>query len=110
MATDLFTVLPESASARTVCISFNGVDKHVVPGTTVAAALLGTGESRLRASPVSGDSRAPYCMMGVCFECLVEINGVPNRQSCLIPVADGMVIRSQEGRVQLNAKETESHE
>ncbi|MNG28551.1 hypothetical protein D3C84_1138290 [compost metagenome] len=36
-------------------------------------------------------------MMGVCFECLVEIDGVPNRQGCLIEVADGMRIRSQEG-------------
>ncbi|MFA4912407.1 MAG: (2Fe-2S)-binding protein [Burkholderiaceae bacterium] len=110
MATDLFTVLPECAAARSVRISFNGVEKRVVPGTTVAAALLGAGESRLRASPVSGDSRAPYCMMGVCFECLVEIDGVPNRQSCLIPVAEGMTIRSQEGRVQLDAKEAVSHE
>ncbi|RYF60074.1 MAG: (2Fe-2S)-binding protein [Comamonadaceae bacterium] len=110
MATDLFTVLPERAAERSVRISFNGVEKRVVPGTTVAAALLGAGESRLRASPVSGDSRAPYCMMGVCFECLVEIDGVPNRQSCLIPVAEGMTIRSQEGRVQLDAKEAVSHE
>jgi len=105
MATDLFTVLPESRAAQSLRITFNGVDHHVVPGTTVAAALLGAGESRLRASPVSGDSRAPYCMMGVCFECLVEIDGVPNRQSCLIPVSEGMQIRSQEGRVQLDAKE-----
>ncbi len=36
-------------------------------------------------------------MMGVCFECLVTIDGVPNRQSCLIEVAEGMRIRSQEG-------------
>jgi predicted molibdopterin-dependent oxidoreductase YjgC len=36
-------------------------------------------------------------MMGVCFECLVEIDGVPNRQSCLIEVREGMRIRSQEG-------------
>jgi len=110
MATDLFTVLPTTRASRMVRISFNGNERHVVPGTTVAAALLGAGESRLRASPVSGDPRAPYCMMGVCFECLVEIDGVPNRQSCLIPVSEGMEIRSQEGRVQLDAKEALSHE
>jgi hypothetical protein len=36
-------------------------------------------------------------MMGACFECLVEIDGVPNRQSCLIEARDGMRIHSQEG-------------
>jgi predicted molibdopterin-dependent oxidoreductase YjgC len=36
-------------------------------------------------------------MMGACFECLVEIDGVPSRQSCMVTVRDGMRIRSQEG-------------
>jgi predicted molibdopterin-dependent oxidoreductase YjgC len=40
-------------------------------------------------------------MMGVCFECLVEIDGVPSRQSCLIEAADGMRIRSQQGAREL---------
>jgi predicted molibdopterin-dependent oxidoreductase YjgC len=50
-----------------------------------------------RATPVSGSPRAPYCMMGVCFDCLMEIDGVPNRQACLVPVAEGMRIRRQQG-------------
>ncbi|MGI4985188.1 MAG: (2Fe-2S)-binding protein [Janthinobacterium lividum] len=66
-------------------------------GRSVAAALLAAGVRRFRATPVSGAPRAPYCMMGACFECLVEIDGVPSRQSCLVPVADGMRVRSQEG-------------
>jgi predicted molibdopterin-dependent oxidoreductase YjgC len=36
-------------------------------------------------------------MMGACFECLVEIDGVPSRQSCMVTVRDGMRIHSQEG-------------
>ncbi|OXC76983.1 Opine oxidase subunit C [Caballeronia sordidicola] len=36
-------------------------------------------------------------MMGACFECLVEIDGMPSRQSCLVTVQDGMRIHSQEG-------------
>lgn len=69
-----------------------------VPGErSVAAALLAGGVSRFRATPVSGSPRAPYCMMGACFECLVEIDGVPSRQSCMVPVRAGMRIRSQEG-------------
>jgi predicted molibdopterin-dependent oxidoreductase YjgC len=36
-------------------------------------------------------------MMGVCFECLVTINGIGNRQGCLIAVTDGMAVETQKG-------------
>lgn len=90
-------VASEVRSTRTVSLTFNEQSLTVPAGISVAAALLMSGVSRFRATPVSESPRAPYCMMGVCFECLVEIDGVPNRQSCLIDVADGMRIHSQEG-------------
>lgn len=90
-------VASEDGSTRTVGLTFNDQPLSVPAGTSVAAALLMSGVSRFRGTPVSESPRAPYCMMGVCFECLVEIDGVPNRQSCLIEVADGMRIHSQEG-------------
>ena len=68
-----------------------------VDPTNLAAALMLHGVQRFRSSPVSGVPRAPYCMMGVCFECLVEIDGVPSRQSCLATVRDGMRVKSQDG-------------
>ena len=67
-------------------------------GDSVAAVLLVAGALPTRVSPVSGEPRAPYCMMGVCFDCLVTIDGVGNRQSCLVPVAQGMVIETQKAR------------
>jgi predicted molibdopterin-dependent oxidoreductase YjgC len=90
-------VASEVRSTRTVSLTFNEQVLTVPAGSSVAAALLMSGVTRFRATPVSESPRAPYCMMGVCFECLVEIDGVPNRQSCLIEVADGMRIHSQEG-------------
>jgi D-hydroxyproline dehydrogenase subunit gamma len=78
-------------------VEFDG-GRHAVPGQrSVAAALLAAGVPRFRSTPVSGAPRAPYCMMGVCFECLLEINGVANRQACLVQVQPGMRIRSQQG-------------
>ena len=65
---------------------------------TVAAALLAAGIDHCRTTPVSGAPRAPYCMMGVCFECLVGIDGVGSRQACLVPVRDGMQIETQRGK------------
>ena len=47
---------------------------------------------------VDGSGRAPFCMIGNCFECLVEIDGVANRQGCLVPVRDGMRLRRMRGK------------
>jgi predicted molibdopterin-dependent oxidoreductase YjgC len=35
--------------------------------------------------------------MGTCFDCLVEVDGVPNRQACQIPVTEGLTVCSQQG-------------
>ena len=86
-----------TAAGRTVGIEFDGRRLQVPANGSVAAALLASGVSRLRSTPVSGAPRAPYCMMGACFDCLVEIDGVASRQACLVPVCAGMSIRSQEG-------------
>ena len=47
---------------------------------------------------MSGAPRAPYCMMGVCFDCLVVVDGVGNRQGCLVPLREGMAVETQHGR------------
>jgi predicted molibdopterin-dependent oxidoreductase YjgC len=60
-------------------------------GANLAAALLGMGELIFRFSPVSGKPSSPHCLMGVCYECLMEINGV-TRQACMTRVEEGMVI------------------
>jgi D-hydroxyproline dehydrogenase subunit gamma len=80
-----------------VRFSFDGREFGARPGDSVAVALLAAGEANLRETPVSGAPRAPYCMMGVCFDCLVEIDGVGNRQACLVPVVEGMQVRRQRG-------------
>ena len=67
-------------------------------GETVAAALIAGGISAFRRTPTRGEPRAPYCMMGVCFDCLVTIDGVANRQACLVVVRDGMEIATGQGR------------
>ena len=77
-------------------------------GETLAAVLLREGFGPFRTTPAGGRERAAYCMMGVCFECLVEIDGRPSRQSCLTQVRDGMVIQRQEGASGLNMQSAEN--
>ena len=95
----LFRRLEES-DCRWVEVRIDGASTRVREGESVAAALLASGMRSCRNTSVSGAPRAPYCMMGVCFECLVEIDGVPNRQSCQISVEEGMQIRRQQGTAQ----------
>jgi len=85
------------APAATIAVEVERRTVLVTPGASAAAAVLLAGLPSLRDTPVRGSERAPYCMMGVCFECLVEIDGAQNRQSCLVTVEHGMVIRSQHG-------------
>ncbi len=81
---------------RTVTIEFEGTSLQVPETITIAAAVLGHGgKTHTRLSPASGEKRAPYCFMGVCHECLVEIDGIPNQQACIIEVKEGMKIRRQ---------------
>jgi predicted molibdopterin-dependent oxidoreductase YjgC len=94
-ADSLFKQLPSDAGL--LSIEFDGQSLQVPAGVSLAAALLASGVRRSRSTPVSGSPRAPYCMMGVCFECLVEVDGVPNCQACLLPVAPGLRVRSQHG-------------
>jgi len=93
----MFTRLP-AVEGTSVSLSIDGKPIAARAGDTVAAALLAAGFRHCRTSAVSGALRAPYCMMGVCFDCLVNIDGVGNRQSCLVPVAEGMRVELQRGK------------
>lgn len=86
-----------SPQGATVSLTFDERPLEAPAGCSVAAALLAGGVSTFRTTPVSGAPRAPYCMMGACFDCLVEIDGIPNRQSCLITVVPGMRVCTQAG-------------
>jgi sarcosine oxidase subunit alpha len=66
---------------------------EVRPGTTVAAALLGSGTAAFRRS-VSGEPRGPLCGMGVCFECRVTIDGVAHRLACQTACVHLMEVRT----------------
>lgn len=82
----------------TVRLSVNGKQVSAAPGDTVAAALVAAGISPFRRTPVNDAPRSVYCMMGVCFDCLVTIDGVANRQACLVPVSDGLKIETGHGK------------
>jgi D-hydroxyproline dehydrogenase subunit gamma len=99
----MFRARPDS-TARTVPVTVEGRGIRVPEGASAAAAVLLAGCHHIRETLVTGTPRAPYCLMGVCFDCLAEIDGVPNRQSCMVAVKPGMVIRRQLGKRAVDAE------
>ena len=87
----MFARLPD-VSVAAVEITIDGIAFNAHDGDTVAAALFAAGMDACRTTPVTGAPRGPYCMMGACFDCLVEIDGQPNVRGCMTRAAPGMRI------------------
>ena len=78
-------------------VILNGQKIMVPQDTSVAAMALAQGLRVTRTTPVSGSPRAPFCMMGVCYECLMVIDGISNQRACATYVKQGMRVETQQG-------------
>lgn len=82
--------------AARVPVRFDGRALMLPDGANLAAALLAAGVMSFRRTPASGAPRGPFCMMGACYDCLVEIDGA-TRQACMLRVAAGLDVRPAHG-------------
>ncbi|MFJ3230709.1 (2Fe-2S)-binding protein [Streptomyces sp. NPDC086787] len=78
-------------------VTFDGRSVAALPGQTVAAALWTAGVTAWRHTRREGRPRGVFCGIGVCFDCLVTVNGRPNQRACLVPVRPGDAICTQGG-------------
>ena len=85
-----------SSAARASTIVLDGEPVEAFEGETVAAVLLARGEIATRTTP-GGEPRGIFCGMGVCFDCLMVIDGVPNTRACMTWVREGLEARRQDG-------------
>lgn len=76
---------------------FDGRRIPFVPGQSVGAALTAAGVSSWRTTRRKGRPRGLFCGIGVCFDCLVTIDGRPNERACLLPATSGAEVTTQEG-------------
>jgi predicted molibdopterin-dependent oxidoreductase YjgC len=76
---------------------FDGSVVEYRPGQTVGAALVAAGTLSWRTTRSAGRPRGLFCGIGVCFDCLVTIDGHPNQRACLVVARDGMRVDTQEG-------------
>ncbi|BCI65822.1 (2Fe-2S)-binding protein [Acetobacter aceti] len=84
------------APSTDIRVIVEGRDVPALAGESVAAILLRTFEGATGSDSISRP-RAPYCMMGICFECVAIVDGMASVRTCLIPAKDGMRITRQNG-------------
>lgn len=83
-----------------LAFSFEGRTIQGFAGESVAAALLRAGIAGTRMAPQAGEPRGYYCGMGVCWECVVEIEGEGTARGCLYPAREGLVVRAAVARTE----------
>lgn len=74
--------------------TLDGAPLSARPGQTVAAALSDAGITSWRTTRMGGRPRGLFCGIGVCFDCLITADGVPNQRACLIPARAGMALET----------------
>ncbi len=87
-------LFPKIVRGRRISLRVDGQDIEAFEGESVASALLSAGIMTLRLSHARETPRGLYCGMGVCYECLVTIDGLHAQRACVIPAVGGMVIET----------------
>ena len=86
--------LLESATADRVAMLIDGTRHKVPAGVSVAAALCLLDRLPFESASGTRYPRAPYCMMGACFNCLVRIDGDAHQRACMVEVSNGMRVET----------------
>lgn len=90
-------ILGPSVDAATIPFTIDGEPAEARAGDTVASALLAVGHRVFRTMPRTGEARGGYCFVGRCTDCLMIIDGEPNRMACQTVVGEGMRVERQHG-------------
>ena len=77
-----------------ISFTFNGEVFTCESGQSVAAALISAGNRELRRTRFEDESRSIFCGIGICYDCVVVIDGVANQRSCLVEAKEGMKVVS----------------
>lgn len=73
-------------------IRVNNSPLRAYPGETIAGVLLASGINIFRRTLENGTERGQFCGMGICYDCLVEVDGRPLSRACMTAAAPGLEI------------------
>lgn len=77
--------------------TFDGTPIPAEPGQSIGAALIAAGHRSWRRTRVDAAPRGIFCGIGICFDCLITVDGVANRRACLVEAVEGAQVTTQEG-------------
>lgn len=77
-------------------IVIDGEPLPFIAGQTVAAALVAAGRVAWHTTRTGHRPRGVFCGIGVCFDCLVTIDGVGGQRACLVLARPGMTVTTEE--------------
>jgi len=86
--------LPRPSGSATLAVIVDGEPVPAYPGETVATVLLALGRPTFRHTDHLHAPHGLFCGMGVCFDCLVTVDGQANVRACMTPVQAGMVVET----------------
>lgn len=81
--------------AAHITITVDGDPVRALEGQSVAGAMEAADCRSWRRNPVDGSPRAPFCGMGVCYECELHVDGSAETRACMVEVEPGMVVRTE---------------
>jgi sarcosine oxidase subunit alpha len=87
--------LPSVRRGHPIVVHVDGQTVTACKGETITAVLLVEGIRTFRHTAKAGEPRSIFCGMGICYDCLVTVDGVPNVRACVTPVVEGMAIETR---------------
>jgi len=86
-------------------IEIDGQSIQAYAGETIATAILASGQRTLRRTKERDEPRSIYCGIGICYDCLITVDGVPNQRACMTLAKPGLVVTKQSGHPKMIGKE-----
>lgn len=86
--------LPLVKREKSLKVIINGKITQAFEGELISTVLQAEGISILNHKHKTGRASGVYCAMGICYECLVTVDSVPNIRACQTLVKDQMVIET----------------
>jgi predicted molibdopterin-dependent oxidoreductase YjgC len=90
------TELPLAQRGESITVQIDGRPVAAFAGETVAGLLLAEGIRTFRHTAKLGEARSIFCGIGICYDCLVTVDGTPNIRACMTLLAPGMAIETRE--------------
>jgi sarcosine oxidase subunit alpha len=90
-------IMGEIKRGKEIHIIYNGSRLKAYEGETIATALWAAGVKVARHTAKRNEPRGLFCAIGHCSDCLMTVDGIPNKRTCITLVEDGMVVEQQVG-------------